>query len=123
MTELALERVVMEAALRLALQNEEFLVYYQPQVDVITNSLMGMEALVRCKHPIMINLEEAIVILNKISEIGIELAVDDFGTGYSSLSYLKKLPIDKLKIDQSFVKDLPADEFEVILRNGFSKLS
>jgi len=59
---------------------------------------------------IMTNPEEAIVILKQVSDLGIELAIDDFGTGYSSLSYLKKLPIDKLKIDQSFVRDLPDDE-------------
>jgi EAL domain-containing protein (putative c-di-GMP-specific phosphodiesterase class I) len=59
---------------------------------------------------IMSRPEVAIKILNQISATGVELAVDDFGTGYSSLAYLKKLPIDKLKIDQSFVKDLPDDE-------------
>jgi EAL domain-containing protein (putative c-di-GMP-specific phosphodiesterase class I) len=59
---------------------------------------------------IMTNPEEAIKILQQISDLGIELAVDDFGTGYSSLAYLKRLPIDKLKIDQTFVKDLPEDE-------------
>ncbi|NOQ31425.1 MAG: EAL domain-containing protein [Helicobacteraceae bacterium] len=59
---------------------------------------------------IMTNPEQAIKVLNQISDLGIELAIDDFGTGYSSLSYLKKLPINKLKIDQSFVKDLPKDE-------------
>ena len=59
---------------------------------------------------IMTNPDEAIKILKQISELGIELAVDDFGTGYSSLAYLKRLPIDKLKIDQAFVRDLPDDE-------------
>ena len=58
---------------------------------------------------IMHNPEKAIVVLNQISDIGIELAIDDFGTGYSSLSYIKKLPIHKLKIDQSFIRDLPDD--------------
>ena len=197
MTELAFERVVMEASFRAALENEDFVVYYQPQVDAIGNNLVGMEALVRWNHTtmgmispakfiplaettgliieldqfvmktamkqivawyrdglnpgklalnlavkqlqqkdfieillkmlretgckpewielevtegkIMHNPEEAIIVLNQISDIGIELAIDDFGTGYSSLSYIKKLPIHKLKIDQSFIRDLPND--------------
>ncbi|MES9816184.1 MAG: EAL domain-containing protein [Candidatus Thiodiazotropha sp.] len=58
---------------------------------------------------VMENPENAIRILDKIDDIGIKLALDDFGTGYSSLSYLKKLPITKLKIDRSFIKDLPHD--------------
>jgi len=198
MTELAFERVVMETALRDALKNEEFVVYFQAQVDGTTDKLIGMEALVRWQHPrmglvfpdrfiplaettgliieldrqvmkiamtqisqwykkglnpgrlamnltvkqlkekdfiemltkliketgcksqwiafevtegqIMTHPDEAIKILKQISDLDIELAVDDFGTGYSSLAYLKRLPIDKLKIDQAFVRDLPDDE-------------
>jgi len=198
MTELAFERVVMETALRAALKNEEFVVYYQPQFNGATDKLIGIEALVRWQHPtmglvspakfiplaestgliieidkrvmktammqlslwykdglnpgvlamnltvqqlkkddfigtlqlliketkcktqwlelevtegqIMANPEEAIKTLKQISDTGIELAVDDFGTGYSSLAYLKRLPINKLKIDQAFVRNLPDDE-------------
>ncbi len=62
------------------------------------------------KSQIMKNPKSAIKTLQKISALGIELAIDDFGTGYSSLSYLKKLPIDKLKIDQDFIRGLPDDE-------------
>lgn len=198
LTELAFERVLMESSLRSAIENEEFVVYYQAQVDGRSNKIIGMEALVRWEHPtmglippskfiglaestgliveidrlvmitamkqaskwhkegldtgtlamnltikqlhrkdfietlktmmqesgcraeylelevtegqIMTHPEEAIKILKNIKSLGIELAIDDFGTGYSSLEYLKRLPIDKLKIDQAFIKDLPGDE-------------
>jgi len=198
MTELAFERVVMESSFREALKNEDFLVYYQPQINAKENKLIGVEALVRWQHPtmglvspakfiplaettgliieldqfvmktamkqislwynkglnpgvlalnlaikqlqqkdfisildnllietqckpqwielevtegqIMTNPENAIKILKQISNMDIDLAVDDFGTGYSSLSYLKKLPLNKLKIDQSFVRELPDGE-------------
>ncbi|MEM7304368.1 MAG: EAL domain-containing protein [Pseudomonadota bacterium] len=55
---------------------------------------------------IMSNPERVIKILKKLKDIGVQLAVDDFGTGYSSLNYLKKFPIDELKIDAAFVRDV-----------------
>jgi len=211
MTELAFERVIMEANLREALKNEDFVVHYQPQVDARKNKIIGVEALVRWQHPtmgiispgkfiplaestglileidkfvmnramnqlqewyaeglspgklalnltikqlqqedflevlsnmlqrsgckahwieleviegqIMTNPQKAIKILTQISEMGIELAVDDFGTGYSSLSYLKKLPINKLKIDQSFVRELPGDSDDAAITKAVIALA
>ena len=189
------ERVglAMESALYRALENNEFMLHYQPQFDLSQTRLVGAEALIRWRQPesgmvspgvfiplleetglivpvgewilrsacaqnrkwqeaglppvrIAVNLsaiqfqqadlvqtvrkalqetglapeyleleiteniavhnEEAVIaILDELRKVGIHIAIDDFGTGYSSLSYLKRFPIDKLKIDQSFVKD------------------
>jgi len=198
MTSKAFEKVILETELRNAIQNNELKAYYQAQIDLKTDKLIGAEALVRWEHPtlglvspahfiplaeesdlivylgnwmleetmtqmlrwqkeglkpqkVSVNLsgkqiarkdlvqtiknllektrcradslelevtegfimkhpELAIDNLNKLRDIGIEIAIDDFGTGYSSLSYLKKLPITKLKIDQSFVLDIETDE-------------
>lgn len=198
MTEKAFERVFMETNLREALKKGELVVYYQPQVDGNTNKLIGIEALVRWRHPtmglvppakfiplaestgliieidefvmrtamkqlstwykkglnpgilamnlsmrqlqqqkftkafanliketnceakwlelevtegqIMAHPEKAVKILKDINNLGVDLAIDDFGTGYSSLAYLKKLPLNKLKIDQTFIKDLPGND-------------
>lgn len=58
---------------------------------------------------IMTDHEESIVLLTQLNEMGINISIDDFGTGYSSMSYLKQLPIQKLKIDQAFVRDVVSD--------------
>lgn len=203
MTELAFERVLMESNLRRAIEHEEFVVFYQPQIDALTDTIIGMEALVRWQHPemgmvspakfiplaeetglivqidqwmmkaamkqmkhwyeeglspgcialnlsithlmhegfienlqqtleesgceskhiemevtegqMMKNPQKSVSILRRIGALGISLAIDDFGTGYSSLSYLKRLPVNKLKIDQSFVRGLPDDEEDVAI--------
>ena len=57
----------------------------------------------------MQNLEETTQILQKLSDLGVKISIDDFGTGYSSLSHLRKFPINSLKIDQSFVRDIPVN--------------
>ncbi|MBF0339948.1 MAG: EAL domain-containing protein [Magnetococcales bacterium] len=56
---------------------------------------------------VMGNVDEAIAIMRRLRDLGLSLAIDDFGTGYSSLNYLKRFPISTLKIDQSFVRELP----------------
>ena len=66
---------------------------------------------------LMQNIEEKVELLNRLGERGISLSIDDFGTGYSSLYYLKKLPVDSVKIDGSFVRDIVQDpNDEVIIR-------
>ena len=67
--------------------------------------------------------KKALEILNKIREKGISLAIDDFGTGYSSMSYLKKLPITRLKIDKSFVDDLPSSQESVAIAKAIISLA
>lgn len=192
-----LERLALESSLRGALERNEFVLHYQPKVDIRSGRIIGMEALVRWQHPtkglippmqfiplaeetglivpigewvlrtacarnkswqeqglpplcIAVNLsarqftyenllkdvarvlnetgldaafleleitesmvmhdpEHAIELLNKLKTMGISISIDDFGTGYSSLSYLKRFPIDSVKIDRSFIKDLPLD--------------
>jgi predicted signal transduction protein with EAL and GGDEF domain len=193
----AMERLVLENGLHHALERNEFLLHYQPQVDLRTGEIAGMEALVRWQHPelglvspamfipvaedsglivsigewvlrtacaqnkawqlagfkpisvavnlsarqfrqpdlaemvagilaetgldsaclelelteslVMQDVEKTIATLSKLKAMGIKLSIDDFGTGYSSLSYLKRFPIDTLKIDQSFVRDITTD--------------
>lgn len=58
---------------------------------------------------LLMNAEETIKALHLLKKYGISISIDDFGTGYSSLSYLKKLPIDCLKIDRSFIQDIQED--------------
>lgn len=188
----SLERILMENELRKAIEQEQFQIYYQPKIDIATDTLTGMEALVRWVHPelgvippnrfipiaeetgmiialgewilrqacrqnkiwhdqgyllkvsvnlsarqiyqkdlvemikqilaetelaaewleleitesIFVKMEEATAVLQQIRDIGIHISIDDFGTGYSSFSYIKSLPVDTIKIDASFIRDI-----------------
>ncbi|MFZ2446009.1 MAG: EAL domain-containing protein [Syntrophobacteraceae bacterium] len=192
------KRLALETKLRKALDREEFIVHYQPQVDIASLRTVGIEALIRWKHPeiglvppmdfiplaeetglivsvgewalcaacmfnkslqdlglaprrvavnisslqfrrqslvntvtkalrmsgldpshleleltessIMKNMEESSKILEELKAMGLRVAIDDFGTGYSSLAYLKRFPLDVLKIDRSFIRDIPGDQ-------------
>lgn len=203
MTVLALQRASIEHDLRLAIENDELIPYFQVKMDALEEKIIGAEVLVRWNHPskglvfpgefigiaedtgliisidkimmqktliimqqwqeeglltgtisinlsvkqlereeclgnlskllkqysvdaknieleitenqIMRNPQAAIKILNSIRNLGIHISIDDFGTGYSSLSYLKQLPINKLKIDKSFIDNLPQDTDDVAI--------
>jgi diguanylate cyclase (GGDEF)-like protein/PAS domain S-box-containing protein len=203
MTEYALNRMLLQTSLREAIDNKNFIIHYQAQVNALDDSLVGVEALVRWAHPtkglmlpdefiplaeetgmiveidhwvmqkamqqisswyheglnpgvlglnismkqldklnflqqiemaikannfnadwleleitegqMMKNPEEVITKLNALNALGVGISIDDFGTGYSSLSLLKRLPINRLKIDRSFIKDIPNDEEDVAI--------
>ncbi len=71
----------------------------------------------------MNNPDASIAKLNQLSDLGISLSIDDFGTGYSSLAYLKKLPLNKLKIDQSFIRDIDVDEDDAAITRAIIALA
>ena len=71
----------------------------------------------------MHNPNRAAALLQELRQLGVSLAIDDFGTGYSSLSYLQRFPLSVLKIDRSFIKDLPGDEDAASLTAGIIGLA
>jgi EAL domain-containing protein (putative c-di-GMP-specific phosphodiesterase class I) len=84
-------------------------------VQTVTEALEQSGLPPRClqleltENMIMGDAEKYVSMLRDLKRIGVQLAVDDFGTGYSSLSYLKRFPVDHLKIDRAFIKDIATD--------------
>ncbi|MEA1893352.1 MAG: EAL domain-containing protein [Campylobacterota bacterium] len=75
------------------------------------------------EHSIVENLEENIKILARLRSFGFKISIDDFGTGYSSMSYLKKLPIDTIKIDKSFIDDISLNKKDCAITHAIIQLS
>ena len=80
------------------------------EVEITESSMLG-------------NIESTKKVLLKLSKLGVKISLDDFGTGFSSLSYLHTLPLDKVKIDRSFIKNLHTNKKPILLLEGISKLS
>lgn len=115
--------------LRIAV-NVSALQFQQPNfVDSLANALddahldPGCIELELTESILIRDIEETLKKLHAIAALGVKMAVDDFGTGYSSLSYLKRFPINKLKIDRSFVMNLPKDESDIAIVTAIISLA
>jgi diguanylate cyclase (GGDEF)-like protein len=91
--------------------------FFESMVETLAQTRLdpGNLELELTETTIMENTEEAVDLLTKIRKLGVKIAIDDFGTGYSSLSYLKRLPIDTLKLDRSFVNGATSDPDDAAL--------
>lgn len=93
--------------------------------DVLLESGISAERLFLelTESTIMQNPEQASIAMAEFKDMGVKLAVDDFGTGYSSMAYLKRLPLDRLKIDRSFIKDIGTDTNDEVICKAIVQLA
>jgi EAL domain-containing protein (putative c-di-GMP-specific phosphodiesterase class I) len=101
-------RVAVNISARQLLDPREFLRYVQQVLDETGLDPRNLE-LEMTESLLLQNVEDNVAMFRKLGRIGVHIAVDDFGTGYSSLAYLKQLPINNLKIDRTFVRDIESD--------------
>jgi len=93
-------------------QQLRHLLAQHPQVDP---TLLELEIV---ESSALVDLDQALAVIKDCHELGLRMALDDFGTGYSSLTYLKRLPVQTLKIDQSFVRDMLCDSDDLAILEG-----
>jgi diguanylate cyclase (GGDEF)-like protein/PAS domain S-box-containing protein len=101
-------KVAVNISPRQLLEPREFLSYVNRVLDETGLEPQFLE-LEMTESLLLANVEENAAVLRKLGKLGVHIAVDDFGTGYSSLAYLRQLPIDSLKIDRTFVRDIETD--------------
>ena len=101
-------RVAVNISARQLLDPKQFLAYVQQVLDETGLDPRSLE-LEMTESLLLANVEDNAAVFRKLGKLGVHIAVDDFGTGYSSLAYLKQLPIDTLKVDRTFVRDLETD--------------
>jgi len=116
-------------SIRIAVNMSDQLFHQEDLVQTVANILAdadlpadGLE-LELTEAVIMRNPEQAVNILNQLQEMGVKIAIDDFGTGYSSLGHLKHYPIQTIKIDRSFVSDLPHDSDDAAITEAILAMS
>ena len=92
--------------------------------QILSNTGLGAEYLdLEITESVLVDAVDAPDVLERLSGMGVRLSIDDFGTGYSSLSYLKRFPIDTLKIDRSFVRDIMTDSDDAAITVAIIALS